>query len=258
MRYGFVHHSSGALHYLQGGSGSPIVLLHQSPSASGIYQPLFPLLEPHHTVTAFDLPGYGSSDPLHEPVSIETIATAIAEGMDRLGQTSAVLSGVHTGAAIAIEIAVSRPDLVRRLVLFGVPDYVDEEGRAARRVSLVPRVISPTGDHLTDIWNRYLNRSPDLDPVHIQQRLIEEVQSSTGSAATNRALTNYDLRNRLPLLTAPTLILAGTKDRFYMESVGVAVRIPYCRRQVMEGASAMVCLEQPGAFADALLSFSRA
>ena len=177
--------------------------------------------------------------------------------MDALGQSGAVLSGIHTGAAIAVEIAVSRPDLVHRLVLYGVPDYVDEEGRSARRVSILPRKISPNGDHLMDIWNRYQNRTPPLDPVIATQRLIEELQAGVGSPATNNAMTNYDLRSRLPRITVPTLILAGTKDRFYLESVGVAVRIPHCRRQVLEGATNLVITERPAAFADAILSFGR-
>ena len=52
------------VHYRRAGSGSPIILLHQSPKSSEEYIPLINELSDQYTVFAPDTPGNGLSDPL--------------------------------------------------------------------------------------------------------------------------------------------------------------------------------------------------
>jgi pimeloyl-ACP methyl ester carboxylesterase len=72
------------------------------------------------SIYAPDLPGRGESDP--SPTgSIAEAATAISDLANELRLRQIDLLGVQFGAAVALELAALRPELVRRLVLAGVP-----------------------------------------------------------------------------------------------------------------------------------------
>src|SRR2546425_12587150 len=67
-------------------------------------------------VVAIDLPGHGESDPMPH-VSVEEYGEVVASFLDALGTGPVIAAGHSLGGAIAIALAVRRPDAVRRLVL---------------------------------------------------------------------------------------------------------------------------------------------
>ena len=80
-------------------------------------------------VAALDTPGYGGSTKPSERWSLPKYADAVVEAIDNAGDTRIDLLGYHTGALLAALIASARPDLVRRLILIGVPYFPDVEER---------------------------------------------------------------------------------------------------------------------------------
>ncbi len=68
-----------------------------------------------------DLPGFGSSPPPPEPWGSADYATAMARLLDEAGERSALVVGHSFGGRVAVCLAASRPDLVRGVVLAGVP-----------------------------------------------------------------------------------------------------------------------------------------
>jgi pimeloyl-ACP methyl ester carboxylesterase len=67
-----------------------------------------------------DLPGCGESDAATTRLSIGGHADAIADFLDSMRFRQVDLLGVGAGAAVAVELAVARPKVVRKLFLFGV------------------------------------------------------------------------------------------------------------------------------------------
>ena len=67
-----------------------------------------------------DLPGYGESDPSPTRSAAEA-ASAVGDLADELRLRQIDLFGVHYGAMVALDLAATRPLLVRRLVLADVP-----------------------------------------------------------------------------------------------------------------------------------------
>jgi pimeloyl-ACP methyl ester carboxylesterase len=94
--------------------------LHPDQSSSRTFTRFLPEIADVRSVYAPDLPGFGESDP---PLT-QTVAEAagaisdLANGL-RLRQID--LLGVQNGAMIALDLAAARPELVRRLVLVGIP-----------------------------------------------------------------------------------------------------------------------------------------
>jgi len=94
--------------------------LHPIDASSHTFDRFLPELADVRSVYAPDLPGYGESDP--SPTrSTADAATAISDLANALGLRQIDLLGVQYGAEVALELAAARPQLVRRLVLAGVP-----------------------------------------------------------------------------------------------------------------------------------------
>ena len=87
-------------------------------------------------VSALDTPGYGESAPPPEPQTIEALTNALSVALGNLGYGDGDvidIVGVHTGSLIAAEMALQRPDLVRRVVLSGIPLFEGEDRERCAR-----------------------------------------------------------------------------------------------------------------------------
>ncbi len=145
------------VHYRRAGSGPAFVLMHESPLSSQSLERLIGELAGRFTVLALDTPGYGSSGPLvgFDQPDIDDYARAAADTLEALGVTSCAVYGAHTGAAIALELATQRPDLVTAAVLDGLPVFSAEE-RDELLESYLPRFEpAEDGSHLVSLWARY-------------------------------------------------------------------------------------------------------
>lgn len=145
------------VHYRHAGSGPAFVLMHESPLSSQSLERLIGALAGRFSVIALDTPGYGNSDPLvgFEQPEIVDFAAAASDTLDALGVTSCALYGAHTGAAIALELAILRPDVVTATVLDGLPVFSPEE-RDSLLVNYLPRFeAAEDGSHLVSLWSRY-------------------------------------------------------------------------------------------------------
>jgi pimeloyl-ACP methyl ester carboxylesterase len=114
--------------------------LHPIDGSSRTFSRFLAELAELRSVYAPDLPGYGESDssPMR---SITDAATAISDLANDLRLRQIDLLGIQYGAEVALELAAARPELVRRLVLAGLP--------AAERLSQVKqqRLMISVADH---------------------------------------------------------------------------------------------------------------
>jgi pimeloyl-ACP methyl ester carboxylesterase len=94
--------------------------LHPTEGSSRTFSGVLPELADVRSVYAPDLPGYGESDS-SPGRSIPDAAIAVSDLANDLRLRQIDLLGVQYGAEVALELAAARPELVRRLVLAGVP-----------------------------------------------------------------------------------------------------------------------------------------
>ena len=118
------------VHYLQAGSGEPVVLLHGFAETSHMWRPLIKELAKNHTVIAPDLRGYGSSSAPAEGYTKAAMARDVHALVNRLGHKSVELVGHDIGLMVAYAYAAQYPTEVKRIVLMdaflpGVGDWTN-------------------------------------------------------------------------------------------------------------------------------------
>ncbi|MEH2537086.1 alpha/beta fold hydrolase [Bradyrhizobium sp. AZCC 1699] len=108
------------LHYVERGSGMPLVLLHGNGSMIQDFESsgLIDLAAKNHRVIVFDRPGFGHSDRPRNVVWTPAAQAELVNGaLQRLGVSDAIVLGHSWGASVAVALALKDPDLVKGLVL---------------------------------------------------------------------------------------------------------------------------------------------
>ncbi|WP_439427078.1 alpha/beta fold hydrolase [Micromonospora sp. LA-10] len=113
------------MHYLRGGSGSPVVLLHGFPQTSAEWEPQLKALAKDHTVIAVDLRGTGDSSVPEQGYDTAQLADDVHKLLTRLKLNRGVQIVTHDiGAWIAYPYAAMWPNEVSRMVVMegSIPD----------------------------------------------------------------------------------------------------------------------------------------
>jgi len=123
--------------------GVTLICLHSSEASSRMFDRFLPEIADDRSVYAPDLPGCGESDPA-PGMSYVQAASAVADLAADLRLRQIDVLGFRFGAGVALELAASKPDLVRRLVLVGAPPM--DGLTAIKQASLVMRIKLGTSD----------------------------------------------------------------------------------------------------------------
>ena len=116
--------------------------------------------------------------------------------------------GFHTGVFIASELAVQRPDLVRRIVMSGIAYRTPEQ--RAELLAALPRDV-PLAEDGGKILNRWflivIKRAAGVSLERAAQIFVEDIHSLDKSWFAYNAVWSYPLEERFPLLPQPVLVL---------------------------------------------------
>jgi pimeloyl-ACP methyl ester carboxylesterase len=242
----------GQMHYLKGepktpSSKTPLILLHQNPSSSLEYSALVDEMSRDRTVIALDTPGNGMSDWPPETPSIEDYAASFADGLTELGYGAGAMVdvfGFHSGTFYASELALSRPDLVRRLVLCGVPFRTGEERGQRLHNAINTPPLSEDGEatfnQMRFLWDfAVVKRDPRAPLERAAAIFAEMVKPLQRASWPYIAVWSYPAEDRLPNIAQPTLLLAP-KDITYPNTVAAAALISDAKLVSLDDLSASV------------------
>ncbi|MFD9958202.1 alpha/beta fold hydrolase [Amycolatopsis sp. NPDC058986] len=122
FRHEFADVDGVRMHYVTGGKGTPVVLIHGWPQTWYGWWPIMPELAKNHTVYAVDLPGLGDSTGKPPGYDKATLARYVHKLIaDRLGVRDARVVGHDFGAAVAFQYASQFPTDTARLGYFDLP-----------------------------------------------------------------------------------------------------------------------------------------
>jgi pimeloyl-ACP methyl ester carboxylesterase len=229
IRRGFVDVGERQVHVRRAGEGAPLLMIHASPGSGKQLEAKIAALARSRSVIAPDTPGNGDSTPL--PIGAPEIgdyAEALVRFLDAAGLDRLDVYGTHTGANIGLELAIRAPERVGRLVLDGVGLYGDDE-----RAKLLERYAHPIevdligsqyqrafmfcrDQYLFWPWfetgreNRRDGGLPSPEALH--DWTLEVLKAHGTYHLGYRAAFAYRVRERLPLLARPALLIAAEND----------------------------------------------
>ncbi len=183
-----------------------LVCFHPSPLSSRAFARFLPHMARERSVYAPDLPGCGESDAPAGKPGIAEYSAAMGDFLTQMRFREVDVLGYHGGALVATELAIQRPEHVRRLVLVGLPISTPQERDAfARQGNPAP---GEDGTHLAREWQRALEaRGPGVTLETVSESFAEKLRNGAGAWLATNAAHQYPAAERLPLLRQPVLAL---------------------------------------------------
>lgn len=226
--------------------------MHGSRLASSQWAPQVALLQGHVDLTLVDLPGHGTR--VAEPFTLERCVEVIDEAVRAVPPgTPVVLVGHSLGGYAAMAYAAAHPDALDGLVLAGASATPTGPGAAVYRgVAAVTDRLGP--DRMTRLNDRLLRR---LYPPERIEPVIAGGYYFAPTAAAWREVMTHCRPSMLEHVHCPVLLLNGQFDQLRVGVRAYLRACPSAREVVIRRASHLSNLDQPEAFADALLRFTR-
>ena len=187
-----------------------------------------------------------------EPI-VEGVREDMLGLMEREATGPAVLWGYSQGARVALDFALNHQDLVAGLVIeSGTAGIEDENERHARHVAdtgLADWIQHNTPEDFAARWeDQPVFASQDPEAIAMQ-RAIRASHDPMALASALRGLGQASFEpvwDRLHEITAPTLLLTGSRDKRYTEMASrMSNELPNARHVVVVGAGHSVHLECP-------------
>lgn len=242
VRRAYATVSFGQVHYRYAGTaGKPIVvLLHQTPSTSAMYEDLMQALAPDYRLFAPDTPGMGMSDDIENTMTIAALARGIAEFIDEVGIEHCCLFGHHTGAAIAAELAAAHPERFDAIALSG-PTLLSDELRAKLPGMATAYPTNADGNHLLQMWRRMHNKDASAPLGIVERETINGIQLGERYPAAYDAVIQQDIATTLAALRCPVLVFAGTGDPLHQQLEAALQLLSDGRMQSIDDARTFIC-----------------
>ncbi len=248
----FLRLSEGLVHYrfvrpLAASKLTPLYFAHAGPGSSRAFEPLLPVFGGERFTFAPDMLGNGdSAPPAAGTLDISYYVDCAVRVMDALKLQRVDFYGSHTGAQIGVQLAVSHPQRVRRLVLDGLPMFPDDFRR--RLLQHYAPAVKPDdfGGHLAWAWNfvrdqslywPYFDRQAanrlanDVAPADLLHPAVTDVLKALSTYhIAYRAAFAQDLRPLLPQLRCPTLVMASERDPLSIYLDEAAALVPHANK----------------------------
>lgn len=230
-------------------TGTPVFLLHSAGLELSYWDAQIEALGEEHDVIAVDLPGHGRTPGGPEDWTLDRLTGFAADALEAVGVDRAHVVGLSVGGILAQSLALSRPALVRSLVLVDTAATFTAAGRRAMRDRAatarrggMAAVVAGLVDH----WftPETARRRPDLVDRATKTLLGDDPQVH---AAVWEMIAEVELAGELPRIDRPTLVVVGELDSTSPVSSAQLLRdaIPDSRLRIVPRAAHLSPLEHP-------------
>jgi pimeloyl-ACP methyl ester carboxylesterase len=190
-----------------GEGGTPLLLLH-----GGLFDieqqfgPLLPGLSASRRLIALDFQAHGRTNDTERPLTIAALTSDVVTVLSELGLSRVDVFGFSVGGAVATQLAVEHPELVRKVIISST-SFARDGDRGGNSEAVAEMSVDMIAG--TPMEQVYLAKSPHPDHEHLQTLL----NKLGGISASAPEWSDDQIRS----IAAPTLITVGDCDMVKLE-----------------------------------------
>ena len=210
------------LYYERYGTGEPVIFSHGWLDDCSVWRAQADGVAKSHTVILYDLRGHGRSEKPSGDYSVQVFADDLNSLVRALELEKVTLVGFSLGGMLSLLFTLQNPGRVSKLVLVGAA------AKMPKRAHVLGAMMRLVG-HRTLLKTilvkfRFFKPSRSIVDAFMSKAMLvpKEVARDSFREFTN----HYDIRNRIPEIRVPTLLVVGEKD------IGVPIK---CSRSLSKG-----------------------
>lgn len=231
------------IEYTDKGEGSPVLLLHGWGSSFDVYNGIINLLSSDHRVVALNFPGCGKSDTMETPWTLHDYCDLVLKFMKELAIENPIMMGHSHGGRVTLKMVAEGMVQPPKIVLLDSAGLIPKKSlkqkmraksfKAIKKVLALPVIKNHSEELLDKARKHYGSADYNAAPEVLRKTLV--------------SLVNTDLRDILPNIKCPTLLIWGEKDTATPLSDAKIIEslIPDAGLCVYENAGHYAFCEQP-------------
>jgi pimeloyl-ACP methyl ester carboxylesterase len=248
------------------GAGEPVLLI--SPVLADGFQPLLsePQLADRFRLISYHKRGWMGSTHTASPVSVADHAADAGALLDRLGISRAHVAGHSSGAAVAAQLALDRPDLVQSIVLLELSLLSVPSGAAFLEQAAPVFEAYAGGDHAGAV-EMFMTAVSGLEPTACRALLDERLPGAMAQAVADAdtffgvelpALTQWEFgRRQAAAIDQPVLSVLGSQTEPLWIEVAAFLRsaLPDVEELTVDGVGHLLHIQRPEPVARGIAGF---
>jgi epoxide hydrolase 4 len=218
---GFADSGGVKIHYMTSGKGPLIVLIHGFPDFWYTWRAQIPELAKHYQVVAIDQRGYNLSDKPEgvENYAMEKLVGDVAAVIKHFGRDKATVVGHDWGGAVAWTLAMTRPEMVERLVILNLPhprglarelanNPAQQKASQYARDFQKPDAAARIKPEMLAFWVK----DAEARKVYVEAFKRSSVEGMLNYYKANYPREPYRERGDFPQVKCPVLVIHGLED----------------------------------------------
>lgn len=196
------------VHYTEQGSGTPVLLLHGWGSSCEVYRGIMSALSDRCRLVAPDFPGCGGSDTMEKPWNLDDYCDFVREFMKAVGLHDPIMMGHSHGGRVVLYMTATGQVNPPKIVLLDAAGLIPKKTvkqqfraksfKAIKRVLTLPVIRNHSGGLLDKARKHYGSADYNAAPEVLRKTLV--------------SLVNTDIRDILPNIKCPSLLIWGEND----------------------------------------------
>ena len=229
--------------YIDEGQGTPVLLLHGWGASFDTYRGIINALKDRCRLVAVNFPGCGNSETMAEPWKLEDYCDFCLEFMAKTGLENPIIIGHSHGGRVTLKMTAEKQVNPPKIVLLDSAGLIPKKSakqkfraksfKAIKTVLTLPVIKNYSEGLLNKARAYYGSADYNAAPEVLRKTLV--------------SLVNTDLREILPNISCPTLLIWGDKDTAtpIEDAKTIESLIPDAGLCVLEGTGHYSFIEKP-------------
>jgi len=196
--------------YIESGKadGIPVLLLHGWGSSFDVYKGVMNALSDRCRLVALNFPGCGNSETMEKPWNLDNYCEFVIKFCESVGLNNPILIGHSHGGRVILKLTATKQMNLPKIVLLDsaglIPQKSKKQKRRAKNFKMIKKVLTApviknfSGDLLEKARKHYGSADYNAAPPVLRQTMV--------------SLVNTDLRDILPNISCPSLLIWGEND----------------------------------------------